>query len=90
MKNVFRNFALGILLALPGVVYADMTGLDTNYPECCGSICDDAKSCKTCKLLCNASCNNPTDEGKCHASCDSHAPNYPCPDKADPVDADTL
>ena len=81
MKTLLRNFALGMLLGLPGVVYSAVAIAEGNFGECCGSLCDEAKKCKYCKMFCNASCNTKGAEERCRSACDAHPRDHPCLDK---------
>ncbi|HLI49692.1 MAG TPA: hypothetical protein VKV18_13525 [Chthonomonas sp.] len=82
MKHLWRNFALGMLLGMPGAIYANVSPYNTSspYPACCMS-CSKAPTCTACKQDCTNQCpSGSAAQENCYSACDSHAPGYPCKD----------
>lgn len=84
MKSWIVNFALGILLALPVVVFAqdpitpDLIASDPQYPPCCKQ-CNAKMKCAACKKYCKAGCSGDS-LSECVANCDAFTPDGSCPD----------
>ena len=82
VKNLLRNFALGMFLALPAAVYAQTVGpgpitplpFDNGYPGCCTG-CDGTKTCLNCKKKCTSQCSGSQ---TCRDACDLQQQDGPC------------
>jgi len=78
MKYLVSNFMLGVVLALPAVIFAQAPpGGGGAYPVCCTK-CDGAATCPACKADCTSQC--PGDLANCDNACDEFSPGCPCAD----------
>lgn len=82
MKRLFRNLALGMLLGMPGALYANIMPSDSGlYPPCCGSYCKNATTCQDCKTQCQQHCGGGQ-LSVCYGDCEAYQPGNGCPDPA--------